>query len=82
MLCRGDIIEVENLPPSLRGSEGGRKALTFTVGTPLKTVERLMIEETLRHAHGDKTLAANLLGITSRTIYRREAEWKGEPPTE
>ncbi len=78
VLCRGAIVELELLPPALRNNEGGRKALTFTVGTPLKTVERLMIEETLRHAAGDKTLAANLLGITARTIYRREAEWKDE----
>ena len=29
---------------------------------------------------GDKLLAAQLLGITARTIYRREAEWRGEDP--
>ena len=34
-----------------------------------------MITETLRYVHGDKGLAASLLGITARTIYRREAEW-------
>ena len=34
-----------------------------------------MIEETLRYCGGDKNLAASLMGITSRTIYRREAEW-------
>ena len=78
VLCRVPIIELDLLPAGLQNNEGGRKALTFTVGTPLKTVERLMIEETLRHAAGDKTLAANLLGITARTIYRREAEWKEE----
>ena len=27
---------------------------------------------------GDKVLAADLLGITARTIYRREAEWRDE----
>ena len=52
--------------------------LTFEVGTPLKTVERRMIEETLRFTGGDKMLAASLLGITARTIYRREAEWSQE----
>ena len=34
-----------------------------------------MIEATLRTTGGDKNLAASLLGITARTIYRREAEW-------
>jgi transcriptional regulator with PAS, ATPase and Fis domain len=37
-----------------------------------------MIEETLRSVYGDKSLAASLLGITARTIYRREAEWAGD----
>jgi DNA-binding NtrC family response regulator len=39
-----------------------------------------MIEATLRACGGDRALAANLLGITARTIYRREAEWRGEEP--
>ena len=31
---------------------------------------------TLKQVDGDKALAAQLLGITARTIYRREAEWR------
>jgi transcriptional regulator with PAS, ATPase and Fis domain len=49
--------------------------MSFEVGTPLKLIEREMIKETLRLCNDDKTLAASLLGITARTIYRREAEW-------
>ncbi len=30
-----------------------------------------MIKETLRHTKGDKKLAARLLGIAPRTIYRK-----------
>ncbi|MED5374110.1 MAG: sigma-54 dependent transcriptional regulator [Myxococcota bacterium] len=78
VLCRGQLVEPDQLPPAVRQGKGGRPQLTFTVGTPLKNVERRMIEETLRHTEGDKTLTANLLGITARTIYRREAEWKAE----
>jgi hypothetical protein len=32
----------------------------------------------LKQVDGDKVLAAQLLGITARTIYRREAEWREE----
>jgi two-component system response regulator HydG len=42
----------------------------------LEEVEDRLIEETLRYTKGDKTLAAKLLGIATRTIYRRT---KGEP---
>jgi two-component system, NtrC family, response regulator HydG len=78
VLSRDDRIGTNDLPPALRKSEGGRKRIAFEVGTPLKTMERRMIEETLRFCNGDKNLAASLMGITARTIYRREAEWGEE----
>ncbi len=78
VLCRDDRIGVGDLPPALRRAETGRKRVPFEVGTPLKTIERRMIEETLRYCNGDKNLAASLMGITARTIYRREAEWAEE----
>ena len=44
--------------------------------------ERVLIRETLAETGGDKSLAAQLLGIAARTIYRRlEAERaKDKPP--
>ncbi|MFT4621548.1 MAG: DNA-binding NtrC family response regulator [Myxococcota bacterium] len=78
VLCRGDRLDVDDLPPAIRGGSAGRRRIMFEVGTPLKNVERQMIEETLRYCNGDKSLAASLMGITARTIYRREAEWAQE----
>ena len=75
VLCRGGSIDLEHLPKPMRTSTSGRQQVSFEVGTPLKLIERTMIEETLRLCNDDKTLAASLLGITARTIYRREAEW-------
>ncbi len=75
VLCRGELVDVDDLPPAVRDARGGRAVLSFEVGTPLKAVERAMIEATLQACDGDKGLAASLLGITARTIYRREAEW-------
>jgi two-component system response regulator HydG len=34
-------------------------------------IERLVIRETLRQTKGDKNLAAQILGIAARTIYRK-----------
>ena len=48
--------------------------MTFAIGTPLADIEMRVIRETLRHTRGDKRLAAKLLGIATRTIYRRLAE--------
>lgn len=82
VLSRDETIRLADLPPGVRKDVGGREPetawLTFSVGTPLHNMERRMIEATLRQCDGDRNLAANLLGITARTIYRREAEWRGE----
>jgi two-component system response regulator HydG len=75
VLCRGDRIGVLDLPDTLRESaEKEPSTLTVSVGTPLEEVERRLIRETLRHAAGDKSVAAQLLGISARTIYRKLAE--------
>ncbi|TNE92108.1 MAG: sigma-54-dependent Fis family transcriptional regulator [Deltaproteobacteria bacterium] len=79
VLCRDDRIGLDDLPRAVRAGRGERdQSVSFAVPTPLKDVERRMIEETLRYTQGDKGLAASLLGTTARTLYRREAEWKAE----
>lgn len=78
VLARGELIGLGDLPPPLRAQQLGPSVLHFAVGTPLNKVERDMIEATLKAVGGDKARAAALLGITSRTIYRREAEWRGD----
>jgi two-component system, NtrC family, response regulator HydG len=72
VLSRGPVIQVDDLPPELRDPQAGHgRQLTFSVGTPLEEVERRMIMETLKFTRGDKRLAADLLGIATRTIYRK-----------
>lgn len=45
--------------------------VSVRVGTPLGEVEQRLIEETLRATKGNKTLAAKLLGIDPKTLYRK-----------
>ncbi len=78
VLTRDEVMGLESLPPAIRQRSAAPGSLTFAVGTPLKTVERAMIEATMDSVDGDKALAAQLLGITARTIYRREAEWRDD----
>jgi DNA-binding NtrC family response regulator len=78
VLCRADTIGVEDLPEPVRRGERAQGAVTFAVGTPLEEVERRLIQETLRHTRGDKRRAAQLLGIATRTIYRKLAADRGE----
>jgi two-component system response regulator HydG len=93
VLARSDVLEVADLPESVRkGPLGSAGQLVIPIGTPMEEVERRVIHETLRHTKGDKTLAARLLGIAARTIYRKlereasggsgGAEDPGAPPAE
>ncbi|MBI4955080.1 MAG: sigma-54-dependent Fis family transcriptional regulator [Myxococcales bacterium] len=75
VLCRAERLSVDDLPEAIRATESAEpESLTFAVGTPLEEVERRLIRETLRHARGDKSVAAQLLGISTRTVYRKLAE--------
>jgi two-component system response regulator HydG len=71
VLCRSDTIGVDELPPAIRTGSGGTRAITVPIGTPLEEIERRVIRETLAVTGGDKRLAAQLLGIATRTIYRK-----------
>ncbi len=78
VLTRSPVIDEDALPREIRDAAAlpGASAagLTFPVGTPLAEIEMRVIHETLRHTRGDKRLAAKLLGIATRTIYRRLEE--------
>ena len=65
--------EIRDATPGAPGA-GSATSLAFPIGTPLAEIEMRVIHETLRHTRGDKRLTAKLLGIATRTIYRRLAE--------
>jgi two-component system response regulator HydG len=79
VLTRSSLITPADLPETLTGSEQAARHLVISIGTPLEEVEDRLIEETLRYTRGDKTIAAKLLGIATRTIYRR-VKGEAEPP--
>lgn len=71
VLCRGDTIRAEDLPDLIASDAHARKYLTIQLGTPLEEIEQQVIQQTLRMTKGNKRLAAQLLGIATRTIYRK-----------
>jgi len=54
------------------------KRISIRLGTPLEVIEKKIIEGTLKFSKGDKNIASKILGISSRTIYRKIEEEKGE----
>ncbi len=71
VLTHDSTIEPGDLPPNISQGERFQGQVTFSIGTPLGDMELRMIRETLRYTKGDKKLAARLLGIAPRTIYRK-----------
>ncbi len=66
------VVGLDDLPSHIQPEgRGGPRKLVFPVGTTLREIEQTAIRETLRHTGGDKRLAARLLGIATRTSYRR-----------
>jgi two-component system response regulator HydG len=66
----GKVVPLSVLPQGVSAFGESRHSLTFKIGTPLREIERKAIDLTLQHARGDKNLAARLLGVATRTIYR------------
>ena len=86
VLTKGEIISPVDLPPEIlkalepKGQKAvltDEKTISISLGTPLETIEKHVIEETLRYSRGDKNLASKILGISARTIYRKIEEEKG-----
>src|SRR3990172_5338255 len=71
VLTRKKIIAPTDLPEHINQGQKITEFIRVPIGMPLEEVKNKVIEETLKTAKGDKTLAAKILGITSRTIYRK-----------
>jgi len=72
VLSRSDTLAEQDLPDAIvHAAPAEPSALTFAIGATLDEIELRVIKETLRHTKGDKSLAAQLLGISTRTIYRK-----------
>jgi DNA-binding NtrC family response regulator len=60
-----------SLPRELGGESGGSRSLYFQVGTSIEEVERRLIMATLEMYGGNKRKAADILGVSLKTLYNR-----------
>lgn len=85
VLCRGDRAGLRDLPSELRIAVESTPAL---VGTPapdrpegqltVKEAEKQLIIRALKEAQGSRTLAAQRIGISRRTLHRKLNEYRLE----
>jgi DNA-binding NtrC family response regulator len=74
VLCKGSVITLEDLPPGIRGEQGGDQ-VRLPVGSSLAEAEKELIRFTLAREGGNKSRAAEVLGIGRKTLHRKLQEY-------
>ena len=70
VLCRGHFIMPEDLPPSvIEGAEDGY--IKIKLGSNMAESEKAIIRSTLNYVSGNKSRAAEILGIGRKTLHRK-----------
>ena len=76
VLCRGEKVGLRDLPPAIRGERGNlaasdpRRVLTQG-GLTVKEAEKQLIIQALKEARGNRTVAAQRIGMSRRTLHRK-----------
>jgi DNA-binding NtrC family response regulator len=74
VLCKGQTISLEDLPPNIRGESGG-DSVRLSLGTSLADMEKEVIRSTLAREGGNKSRTAEILGIGRKTLHRKIEEY-------
>ena len=79
IICEGTLIESRHLPPGFgvpptRTTASG-DSVHLGVGTTVEEAERLLILKTLEATNNNKTRAAEILGISLKTLHNKLKEY-------
>jgi DNA-binding NtrC family response regulator len=80
IVCDGSVIEPRHLPPGFgqvipRAPVQEANAVRLGVGTTVDEAERLLILKTLEATNNNKTRAADILGISLKTLHNKLKEY-------
>src|SRR6266852_1731369 len=80
IVCDGAVIETRHLPPGfgqapLRTSANDPDAVRLGVGTTVEEAEKMLILKTLEATSNNKTRAAEILGISLKTLHNKLKEY-------
>ncbi|HTV64034.1 MAG TPA: sigma-54 dependent transcriptional regulator [Bryocella sp.] len=80
IVCEGAMIEMKHLPPGFgqvipRAPVQEANAVRLGVGTTVDEAERLLILKTLEATNNNKTRAAEILGISLKTLHNKLKEY-------
>jgi DNA-binding NtrC family response regulator len=80
IVCDGAVVETRHLPPgfgqtTLRPSSDDPDTVHVGVGTTVEQAEKLLILKTLESTANNKTRAAEILGISLKTLHNKLKEY-------
>lgn len=80
IVCDGGVIETKHLPPGfgqapLRTAASDPDAVRLGVGTTVEEAEKMLILKTLEATSNNKTRAAEILGISLKTLHNKLKEY-------
>ena len=80
IVCDASVIEPRHLPPAfgaapLRFAQNDADSIHVGVGTTVDEAERQLILKTLESTHNNKTRAAEILGISLKTLHNKLKEY-------
>jgi DNA-binding NtrC family response regulator len=79
-VCDGPVVETKHLPPGFgqaiyRAATDDSNAVRLGVGTTVEEAEKLLILKTLEATSNNKTRAAEILGISLKTLHNKLKEY-------
>src|SRR5688572_13565232 len=78
ILASGEFIEAKHLPPLVTEStDVAKPSLSLHPGITVEDAERQLILMTLEHTHDNKTRAAEILGISLKTLHNKLNKLRG-----
>ncbi len=82
ILCDGDLIQRDQLPPDMAGKGPERQTFRLSYGLPLDLVEKEYILGTLLRNSGNKARTAESLGVSEKTLYNKLNRYAAESKAE
>jgi len=84
IVCQGSLIEPGHLPPNfgnagLKAPAHDGEGIRLEVGTTVGEAEKLLILKTLAASNNNKTRAAEILGISLKTLHNKLKEYGNAP---
>ncbi|MCL2276542.1 MAG: sigma-54 dependent transcriptional regulator [Treponema sp.] len=79
VMCQSNVITVGDLPPAFRNAED-EGWINIRLGADMAECEKIIIRDTLSYSKGNKSKAAETLGIGRKTLLRKLADYELNSP--